>query len=389
VAAHPERGALPRPAEVKAAFARVAQAGTRLQARQSEGERLSAKAYEKFSDLVLPDGLSRSSRPTVSNGEFLKGLRKTFPAFNSYPMPAQRALVDMAYNLGVAKLGTQVSEPRQLHVGRTRLTSRRRPPKAIGRRVVTHRNDATRSLFEQAARLTASVQQFPRRSGYDEIRRRRRRRSRWSIEGQPPTRQTRDVGGAPACPPKIAARSTKARASVATSPRHSRVSALETRLDDGGDHAGQRRGHARRPSRLPAPASTESSRRTRTVEAMLKIIAQREANPKLKGRRVDFCKDVAMTTPSWNSCQAGSESEKDGEERRPAEEDIRPGLDSRVGPAFDRAKACVRTIRQGRGRSRVPGVPRRLGPESGGDGPGSARATELDGDHQGARDGSG
>ena len=75
------------------------------------------------------------------------------------------------------------------------------------------------------------------------------------------------------------------------------------------------------------------------VEAMLKIIAQRDANPKLKGRRVDFCKDIAMTTPSWNSCQAGSEARKTAKSDAQLNK-IRPGLDSRVGPAFDRAKAA-------------------------------------------------
>jgi len=75
------------------------------------------------------------------------------------------------------------------------------------------------------------------------------------------------------------------------------------------------------------------------VEAMLKIIAQREASPKLKGRRVDFCKDIAMTTPSWNSCQAGSEARKTTKSDAQLKK-IRPGLDSRVGPAFDRAKAA-------------------------------------------------
>jgi len=75
------------------------------------------------------------------------------------------------------------------------------------------------------------------------------------------------------------------------------------------------------------------------VEAMLKIIAQREANPKLKGRRVDFCKDIAMTTPSWNSCQFVSEGRKTAKNDAQLKQ-IRTGLDSRVGPAFDRAKAA-------------------------------------------------
>jgi hypothetical protein len=36
--------------------------------------------------------------------EFLPGLRRIFPKFDSFPISAQRALVDMAYNLGIEGL---------------------------------------------------------------------------------------------------------------------------------------------------------------------------------------------------------------------------------------------------------------------------------------------
>jgi hypothetical protein len=74
-------------------------------------------------------------------------------------------------------------------------------------------------------------------------------------------------------------------------------------------------------------------------EALESIIAKREANPSAKGRRVDFCKDVAMTTLSANSCEA------EAEEKTTAKSDaglkkMRAGLDARVRAAFDRAQAA-------------------------------------------------
>jgi hypothetical protein len=81
------------------------------------------------------------------------------------------------------------------------------------------------------------------------------------------------------------------------------------------------------------------------VEAMLKIIAKREGNPNLnlnlnlKGRRIEFCKDVAMTTASWNSCQAESEATKTAKKDSQLKQ-LRTGLDPRVRPAFDRAQAA-------------------------------------------------
>jgi hypothetical protein len=47
-------------------------------------------------------------------------------------------------------------------------------------------------------------------------------------------------------------------------------------------------------------------------EALDRIIKKREANPTAKFRRVDFCKDVANTTPSVDVCQAREEGKKTG-----------------------------------------------------------------------------
>lgn len=75
------------------------------------------------------------------------------------------------------------------------------------------------------------------------------------------------------------------------------------------------------------------------VAAMLAIIAKREANPNVKGPRVDFCKDIAQTTPSWDSCQATVQGKKNAK-RDGHLKAIRTRLEPSVRPAFDRARAA-------------------------------------------------
>ena len=86
--------------------------------------------------------------------EFLPNLRKVFPGFDSYPMPAQRAIVDMAYNMGVGKLErgfpTFVSLCRAGEFGKAAGESRRSSSRE-------ERNAATKELLEDAERLKASV----------------------------------------------------------------------------------------------------------------------------------------------------------------------------------------------------------------------------------------
>jgi len=78
-------------------------------------------------------------------------------------------------------------------------------------------------------------------------------------------------------------------------------------------------------------------------EALESIIAKREANPSAKGRRVDFCKDVAMTTVSANSCEAEAEEKKTAKSDARLKK-MRAGLDARVRAAFDRAQAAFEKI---------------------------------------------
>lgn len=80
-------------------------------------------------------------------------------------------------------------------------------------------------------------------------------------------------------------------------------------------------------------------------DALDRIIAKREAKPTVKAARVDFCRDVATTTPSVNVCQAREETVKE----RKADADVakvRSALDVRLRPLFDRARAAYGKLSQ-------------------------------------------
>jgi GH24 family phage-related lysozyme (muramidase) len=65
----------------------------------------SAAAYQDCSDLRLSRDFMRGLVASRLVGEFVPGITRICPAFDSMPLPARRALVDMAYNLGVHGLG--------------------------------------------------------------------------------------------------------------------------------------------------------------------------------------------------------------------------------------------------------------------------------------------
>jgi uncharacterized protein YecT (DUF1311 family) len=66
-----------------------------------------------------------------------------------------------------------------------------------------------------------------------------------------------------------------------------------------------------------------------------KIIKQRKAHPGAKARRVDFCRDVAMTTISVNVCDAQEEKHKAAEGDTHLQQ-LRTRLDVRMRVPFDR-----------------------------------------------------
>ena len=124
-----------------------------------------AQHYEKVSDLVLPDGAANQLAVDRLEKDFLKGLRGLFSGFASYPQPAQRALVDMAYTLGIRGLETKFpTVVKACREGEFTVAAKysHRKVKANEGRKGDQRNVATHNLFLEAARLTSSVQTLAR-----------------------------------------------------------------------------------------------------------------------------------------------------------------------------------------------------------------------------------
>jgi GH24 family phage-related lysozyme (muramidase) len=163
---HEATGLPATPAEIRTAFERVA--AMTAEFRREDPKALNpfaAKHYEKVSDLVLPDGAANQLAVDRLEKDFLKGLRRLFPGFDGYPQPAQRALVDMAYTLGVNGLETKF--PSVVKACRDRKFAdaakySHRKVKATNGRNGDERNVATRNLLLEAARLTSSVQTLAR-----------------------------------------------------------------------------------------------------------------------------------------------------------------------------------------------------------------------------------
>ena len=116
-------------------------------------------------------------------------------------------------------------------------------------------------------------------------------------------------------------------------------------------------------------------------EALDRIIKKREANPTAKFRRVDFCKDVANTTPSVDICQAREEGKKIAKSDSRVDK-LRVGLDASARSAFDRAQAAYKKVAHADGERVYQEYIDGSGREPGGAGPRSAGAAELCGDDQ-------
>ena len=65
----------------------------------------SAMFYQSICDLRLALDYVKSLVATRLSNEFVPGIIRLCPRFASFPLPARRALVDMAFNLGVHGLG--------------------------------------------------------------------------------------------------------------------------------------------------------------------------------------------------------------------------------------------------------------------------------------------
>jgi GH24 family phage-related lysozyme (muramidase) len=125
-------------AEVRTAYEQV-----RAQAR---GHR--APAHQRASDLVLPAGYAAVLATRRLERELLPALRRLCPRFDDFPLPARRALVDMAFNLGARAM-------RRFHnliAACNRRDFAAAAEHCLRRGCGVARNIATRDLFRKASR---------------------------------------------------------------------------------------------------------------------------------------------------------------------------------------------------------------------------------------------
>jgi len=110
-----------------------------------------AGAFASATTLRLPEGAVRALAAERLAGEFLPALRRDFPGFDGFPAPAQRALVDMAYNLGVGGLGKFHELRAAVDTGDWRTAA----AECHRRTCRAERNEWTRDLFLEAAGASA------------------------------------------------------------------------------------------------------------------------------------------------------------------------------------------------------------------------------------------
>jgi hypothetical protein len=84
-------------------------------------------------------------------------------------------------------------------------------------------------------------------------------------------------------------------------------------------------------------------------EQLEEIIKEREANPKVKGQRVDFCDDVAGTTESMNVCQA-QKLDRANKAEAARFDKVRSRLEAAIRPPFDRMVATFGPFVEADGR---------------------------------------
>jgi GH24 family phage-related lysozyme (muramidase) len=87
------------PEQIEAAFAKV----------DGMPEGMNASKYASATTLRLDKAAIRELATDRLRNEFLPSLRRLFPKFDSYPAAAQKALVDMVYNMGAGKLAKFVN----------------------------------------------------------------------------------------------------------------------------------------------------------------------------------------------------------------------------------------------------------------------------------------
>lgn len=68
------------------------------------GKNLAARSYAKYTALNLPADVCWAMLKTRIDHEYIPGLKRAYKDWDQYPLPAKRALLDMAYNLGLKGL---------------------------------------------------------------------------------------------------------------------------------------------------------------------------------------------------------------------------------------------------------------------------------------------
>jgi GH24 family phage-related lysozyme (muramidase) len=152
---HRSTGRRATSAEVRVAFRQVRS--------QALGHR--APAHLRASDLVLPAGFATELAAARLERTLLPGLRRLCPRFDRYPLPARRALVDMAWNLGLREL----ARFHNLTAACARGDFAAAADHCHRRGSHSARNVATRDLFRQAAVMTGSNTRATTDSGFQRI----------------------------------------------------------------------------------------------------------------------------------------------------------------------------------------------------------------------------
>jgi GH24 family phage-related lysozyme (muramidase) len=147
------------PAQVRSAFDRMREIWSAYKASHPKGKGIAATNFADKSDLALPRGVPTKLATDRLREEFLPKLQRLFPGWGGYPMPAQRALVDMAYNLGVGKLEDKFPRLLEACWRGDFATAAKECDRSSSRQ---ERNEATRSLFLEAASLNAVVRGLPK-----------------------------------------------------------------------------------------------------------------------------------------------------------------------------------------------------------------------------------
>lgn len=110
------------------------------------GKNKRAASFARLTLLDLPEAVCWSLLKKRIDDEFLPGLKKIFSGWSTFPTPAKRALLDMAYNLGLKglrKFGTLIG-----HVEKSEWD--KAADACARKRIPDERNEWTQARFREA-----------------------------------------------------------------------------------------------------------------------------------------------------------------------------------------------------------------------------------------------